>query len=35
MVGLTPLERDIIQLLTQHISCNEEISLTADPSQVM
>lgn len=28
MVGLTPLERDIIQLLTQHISCNEEISLT-------
>lgn len=28
MVGLTPLEHDIIQLLTQHISCNEEVSLT-------
>lgn len=28
MAGLTPLEHDIIQLLTQHISCNQEVSLT-------
>lgn len=28
MPGLTSLERDIIQLLTQHIARNEEVSLT-------